>query len=347
MGNPPFNRGAVRVAYVTSQTRKARKEAGVEGEDVESGYWFRFVKKVLSGLLKPNGYLLFIHPITWFKPDRAGAHDLLLSKQILNIRIFTDSVSKQLFGGKGEITVAYYLLENREPTKKTKIINMNNGLEEVKLRKDSIIIKQGNTIFQKIQEKCELFGNSDDLKHKTIQSCSDSGSHKLITILEDIGTIKYVNSSTPHPDQDKPKLIVGGVPKPIVLYDKDGEYGLYTKGQRHYFIGDNLSKLNDYFKTKLSTFILKYVKFEQKFIKPQYFPDIRDINLSTINDKSLADFFGFTTEERAEIAKMPDPIHPKGANIQKISCTQVKGSKAEGGSYERKRFNKTRKIHRS
>ena len=347
MGNPPYNRGAVRVAMVTNRTRNERTALGIEDIDAESGFWFKFVEKALAkGLLNPNGYLLFIHPITWFKPDNAGAHDMILSKQLLNVRIFTDATSKKLFGGKGEITVAYYLLQNKLPTIKTKIINMSDGKEEVNLNKTSIIIKQGNTIFQKIQEKSRLFGNGNGLQHKTIKECNDSGQYKLITILEDSGEIKYVKSSVPHPDQKVPKVIVGGVPKPIVLFDRDGEYGLYKKGQRHYFTGYNLEKINDYFKTKLSTYILKFVKFEQKFIKPSYFPDVRTTPLDKINDETLADYFGFTEEERREISKMPDPIHPKEDKIIKLTCKQLSGIKEEpieGGS----RYNaKTRKLRR-
>lgn len=352
MGNPPFNKGAVRVAMVTKKTRKERQELGIEDDKSESGFWVKFVNKVLTkGVLKPNGFLLFIHPITWFKPDKAGAHDLILSKQILNMRIYTDGISKKLFGGKGEITVAYYLLENKAPTTKTKIINMSDGNEEVKLNKSSIIIKQGNSIFQKIQEKAKLFGNGDGLKHITIKQCNDAGEHKLITILEDSGEIKYIKSSVAHPDQHTPKVIVGGVPKPIVLFDKKGEYGLFARGQRHYFVGENLDKINDYFKTKLSTFILKFVKFEQKFIKPSYYPDVRSIDLGTINDKTLADYFGFTAEERREIDQMPDPIHPEEGKIIKITCAQLKGEKeeagesvAEGGGAKQRRF--TRKVRR-
>jgi hypothetical protein len=266
----------------------------------------------------------------------------MLSKQILNMRIYTDGMSKKLFGGKGEITVAYYLLKNKPPTTKTKIINMSDGNEEVKLNTSSIIIKQGNSIFQKIQEKAKLFGNGDGLKHITIKECNDAGQHKLITILEDSGEIKYIKSSVAHPDQHIPKVIVGGVPKPIVLFDKEGEYGLFARGQRHYFVGEDLDKINDYFKTKLSTFILKFVKFEQKFIKPSYYPDVRSIDLDTINDKTLADYFGFTAEERREIDQMPYPIHPKADKIKKITCAQLKGEKAEGGDRSN-RFQTTRK----
>jgi hypothetical protein len=356
MGNPPFNKGAVRVAMVTNKTKKERNEYG--SDKAESGFWFKFVDKVLTkGILKSNGFLLFIHPITWFKPDMAGAHDLMLSKQIRNIRVYTDAVSKRLFGGKGEITVAYYLLENKEPSIKTKIINMNNGNEEVKLSKKSIIIKQGNTIFQKIQGKVKLFGNGEGLKHTTIKECSDSGPHKLITILEDTGTIKYVKSSVAHPDQGTPKVIVGGVPKPIVLFDKDGEYGLYARGQRHYFIGDNLNKINDYFKTKLSTYILKYAKFEQKFIKPSYFPDVRVIPedelkddkgkvTGEINDETLANYFKFDQSEKDEIDKMPLPIHPKSDMIIKISCADLKKKSSEELDEENEQGGGSRKPHR-
>ena len=354
MGNPPFNKGAVRVAMVTSKTRRERNEYG--SDEAESGFWFKFVDKVLTkGVLKANGFLLFIHPITWFKPDRAGAHDLMLSKQIRNIRVYTDAVSKRLFGGKGEITVAYYLLENKEPSIKTKIINMNDGNEEVKLNKNSIIIKQGNTIFQKIQAKIKLFGNGNGLKHVTIKECSNTGSHKLITILEDSGEIKYVTSSVAHPDQTTPKVIVGGIPKPIVLFDKDGEYGLYAKGQRHYFIGDHLNKINDYFKTKLSTYILKFAKFEQKFIKPSYFPDVRAIpedelknkdGKFEINDKTLAKYFEFDDTEKGEIDKMPEPIHPKPNMIIKISCADLKKRSSEEDDSDSEQGGGSRKPHR-
>ena len=334
MGNPPFNKGAVRVAMVTNKTRKERKNLGIEDDKSESGFWFKFVHKVLTkGVLKMNGYLLFIHPITWFKPDRAGAHDLILSKQLLNIKIYkNDGAAQKLFGGKGKISIAFYLLENKLATAKTHFEYADDigKMEEVLLSTKSIISLNYNSIYSKVIKKCPLFSETDDLKHKTIKQCDDSGKNKLITILEERGNLKYVKSSVPHPDQTKPKVIVGGTYTPVVLFDKDGEYGLYARGQRHYFIGSGLEKIEKYFKTKLSTLILRYVKYEQDFIKPGYFPDVRSIDLETINDKTLADYFGFTEEERREIALMPDPIHPKADRIIKITCAQLKGEKADG-----------------
>jgi len=327
MGNPPFNKGAVRVAMVTNKTRKERKDLGIQDDKSESGFWFKFVHKMLTkGVLKPNGYLLFIHPITWFKPDRAGAHDLLLSKQLLNLRIYFKAKAKELFGGRGEISVAYYLLENKDQYTKTNIINIQGGKEVInKLSPSSILILEGNTIYNKVVLNCKLFGNGNGLLHVTLNKCDDTGENKLITILADSGQINYVKSSVAHPDQHTPKIIVGGIPKPIVLFDKDGEYGLFERGQRHYFVGDGLDKINAYFKTKLSTYIMRYAKFEQGFIKPSYYPDVRSIDLEKINDNTLADYFGFTPEERREIEQMPYPIHPTADKIIKITCAELKG----------------------
>ena len=123
-----------------------------------------------------------------------------------------------------------------------------------------------------------------------------------------------------------PKVIIGGTYTPIVLYDRSGEYGLYKKGQRSYFIGDKLDKINAYFKTRLSTLILRITKYESDFIKPALYPDVRSIkDLEIINDDTLADHFKFTSEERAEIAEMPLPIHPTSANIKHITCAQLAG----------------------
>jgi hypothetical protein len=345
MGNPPFNRGAVRTAMVTDKTKKAKKELGLETETGESGYWTRFIIKIfLEHILKKDGYLLFIHPITWFKSDTKGIHDLLLSKQLLYIRIYFKAKAKILFGGKGEISVAYYLLENKEPYTETHIINIKGNKEIINnLNPSSILILEGNTIYNKVIKKAPLFGEGTGLKHKTIQQCNDSGAYKLITILKDSGIIEYVQSSIAHPDQDIPKLIVGGVPKPIILYDKNGEYGLYQKGQRHYFIGDHLDKINDFFKTKLSTYLLRNVKYEQGFIKPNFLPDIRELDLKTINDITLADYFGFTQKERTEINEMPYPIHPKSDKIIKIKCSEINKSKEDNELSSKESKIKTRK----
>jgi hypothetical protein len=328
MGNPPFNKGAVRVAMVTNKTLKKQKDLGLEETKSESGFWIKFVEKILKGgILKPNGYLLFIHPITWFKPDRMGAHDMIMSKQITYIKIYkNDGKAQAEFQGKGKISLAYYLLKNKDITEKTQIVYADDKdqTDTIMLSPESILLLKYNSIYHKILGKCVLFKDTTGLKHTQIKSCSDTGPYKLITILEEKGIIKYVNSDVPHPEQNAEKIIIGGTYRPVVYYDKEGEYGLYAKGQRHYFTGSELDKINDYFKTRLSTLLLNYTKYEMDFIKPGYYPDIRTTGLTVINDDTLSDYFGFTVKERSEISKMPLPIHPAADKLIKISCAEIK-----------------------
>jgi len=348
MGNPPFNQGAVRVAMVTNKTRKERRDLQIEEDKSESGFWVKFVVKALDkkkGILKPNGYLLFIHPITWFKPDRAGAHDLILSNQLLNIKIYkNDGAAQREFGGKGKISIAYYLLKNDSViTKRThfEYADHVNKKENILLSTDTIIALNYNSIYDKVMRKCPLLMNTNGLKHKTLNHCDDEGEYKLITLLAENGTIKYINSSVAHSDQKEPKVIVGGTYTPIILFDEKGEYGLYKIGQRHYITGSNLDKIRDYFKTRLSTLILRIVKYEQDFIKPGYFPDVRQLDLETINDATLAKYFGFDDEERQEIEKMPAPIHPKEDKIIKITCLEL--NKKSAGENQKRLTRKIRK----
>lgn len=312
MGNPPFNRGAIRTISETVKSRSA-KVAAVGDAKSESGFWFKFVKKALAGgLLKPNGYLLFIHPITWFKPDRAGAHNMILSNQLDIIKIYkNDGASYRLFEGNAKISIAYYLLCNRLPEQKTTILYADypDKKESMMLSTDSIILLNYNSIFEKIQKKIKLFGNGNGIHHRTQKLCDDTGPHKLITLLRVTGLVTYVYSSTPHIDQSSPKIILGGTSTPVILYDRDGEYGIYDNGNRTYFVGKGLDKINDYFKTKLSTLLLKYIKFDQDFIKPAYYPDVRLLPFDTINDDTLAEYFGFNENEIREISLMVQPIH--------------------------------------
>ena len=314
MGNPPFNRGAVRAALVTDKTRKRKKELGLEDEQGESNYWVKFVEKAVGGYLKEGGYLLFIHPITWFKHDRLGAHEMILSRQLHELKIYKNNGPGAAFGKAGKISVAWYCLENAQVRHKTLIKYGADPdyTEELMLSPDSILILRYNSIYQKILAKSKLFGKDGVLRHKTLNRCDSSGSgkYKLVSDIHDSGSMDYVTSSVAHADQFEPKVIVGGIHKPIVYYDKAGEIGIFAKGQRHYFVGDreHLDKINDFFKTKLSTLLLDFIKFEQDFIRPNFYPGVQEFP-GKITDASLAAFYGFTKKEMGIIDTMAHPIH--------------------------------------
>ena len=88
-----------------------------------------------------------------------------------------------------------------------------------------------------------------------------------------------------------------------------------------------VAKQNDYFKTKLSALLLKYTKYRQDFIEPRYYPDVRSLPLETINDETLADYFGFTQEERDAINATVYPV--REYKFKEITCSELNGEKAE------------------
>jgi type I restriction-modification system DNA methylase subunit len=73
LGNPPFNKGGIR-----SHTGK---QLGEKNETI----WTKFVEKSL-GLLKPNGYLAFIHPLSWLKKSHS-LHNDMIDRHIILLKL--------------------------------------------------------------------------------------------------------------------------------------------------------------------------------------------------------------------------------------------------------------------
>jgi len=342
MGNPPFQGGAVK----SVGTRKVRQEREEQGIDVgkNKNLWVPFIKKILSKHLKPNGYMIIIHPVGWFKTHGPfqDIHNIILDKQIITLKNFKDSQLKEKFGESANITSAYYLLKNKSSTDNTILIDINNAISEIKLNKEYPIILAYNNILYKIIEKCKLFKDTKLYQQKSlsIADCNNSGTNKNIAGIDEAGKILIAKSIKKHPLQNTPKIFIDGSSKLKYYYDKDGEYGIIGQNQ-FYIVGDDLEYIEKYFKTKLSNFLLRNIKYRQNFIEPRYYPDIRSISLKKITDESLADYFKFTKDEREIIntTELPQIEY----SFKPITCAQLKGQKEESVEGGSNRFNKTRK----
>ena len=108
IGNPPFN---------SDQTHEGKKGGG-------SILWPKFVEKSLSNdLLKPDGFLLFIHPALWRKPQsersstsvRTLYHKMTQENHILYLEIHNKLDGKRVFGVQTRYD--YYLLQKRPPSR--------------------------------------------------------------------------------------------------------------------------------------------------------------------------------------------------------------------------------------
>ena len=341
MGNPPYNSGSTR-AMATNETRKARAEIGVTDEK-HKNLWIPFTNKSLD-ILNKDGYLLFIMPIGWFKPDRTGIYKRMLSHQIHKMRIIFNSDAKKIFGGSGEINIAYFLLENKQPTQPTQIIDIYNNKDNIQLKPDSILTLGYNSIFIKVQNKSILFKDSEGYYTSAIASAKcRAGKNKQVHRITNDGDITYIKTDIIHQKQNVPKIILNGAKYPRFLYDEDGEYGVIGTHQ-HYFVGEGLEKIENYFKTKLSALLLTNIKYDMKYIDPKYYPDVRTLPLDKITDETLADYFGFTNKEREIISATEYP--KREYKFKEIKCAELnkeKGDSQEGGE---RLYRYTRKVKR-
>jgi superfamily II DNA or RNA helicase len=350
MGNPPYQSGAVK-SVGTNATRKIRMETGLT-TDLNKNLWISFTTKAIS-ILKKNGYLLFIHPIGWFKPDglkpQIELRKLMLSKQILKMRIYKNNQAGKLFGGFGAISISYYLLQNKSVSDETEIINILDNKEKILLSLKSVIILAYNNILNKIIKNSPILNDTPDFKQKALSKneCKDGGKYKNIQKITEDGNIIIIRSDKKLEYTDNPKLYIDGINYPRFYYDDTGEYGIIDQNQ-FYIIGDKLKKQSDYFKTKLSALLLKYIKYRQDFIEPRYYPDVRTLPLEKITDETLADYFGFTKEEREAINATEYP--KREYKFKEITCAQLKGEKAKVEDSEikggRRQHRFTRKLRR-
>ena len=109
IGNPPYNKGGIR-----SHTGK---QLGDKNETI----WTKFIEKSFK-LLKSNGFLVFITPLSWLKKSHS-LHNLILEKYIMWLKLWDDSQSKGIINA--DIPISLYVLQNIINTmnKKTKIIS--------------------------------------------------------------------------------------------------------------------------------------------------------------------------------------------------------------------------------
>jgi hypothetical protein len=303
MGNPPYNRNGVS----RPDTRKNKKKNNEFNDAKQETIWNLFVLQAFS-MLNKDGLILFIHPIGWLHDgEYDNIRDILLENQINNIRIYTKAQSKKVFGGRGEIAVAYYHLEKKISHKKTDIIGTNGKKETIQLNKNSLILLNDSTIINKCMKKTSFWKDNKNFKHTSVQ-CVE-GKYKQIKGIYENGDIIVVKTHLEHKDQNLPKIIVSGATFPRIYYDKKGEFGA-TGTTVNYWIGDDkdLENIEDFLGTKLAAFLSTNLRYRQGFIEFKYFPDITLLSIDNITDKSLADVFEFTKEECEIInsTKYPD-----------------------------------------
>ena len=296
----------------------------------------RFYKKSCFPI-KSGGYLNFIIPSIWMKPDRFRMYDFLTQYSIVKIHCFSNTETNQIFKGEAQTPTCYFLL-TKEFAEFTEINDKNNDEND-----DSKKI----TLFDKDQDK---YVDYTLLSGYPIPVFGSSVIQKLIPFIERYGYIKAVKTNEPSrnlefdlertekykypcilsatfrkqepvelsfksnfcsespPYYGESKLILAHKMFGFPLLDVEGKWGISRRD--NYIILDkshtNLTKIQHFLSTYFALYVFEATRYRMKYLEKyafQFLPDITKIAdfPVTINDSTIAEYFGFSPQEQNAI----------------------------------------------
>lgn len=235
LGNPPYNK---------SNTN------GNGGRDL----WPDFFQKSIS-LLKDGGYLAYLHPPKWRKPN----HKLFSEFKQMNL-LYLEMHSKKdgydLFGKLTKYDI--YVLQKSKYEGNTTIIDENGNLNTIDISKWEFL---PNTLFNEISK---IIASNEESKLEVIYSRSKYGNDKkwmsdvkdkkyylpcIYGMYQD-GTCSYYYSSENKGHFGIPKIIIPTAEKPYVINDFKGEFGIM---QNAFGISINTYEEGEYIKKALQS----------------------------------------------------------------------------------------------
>ena len=200
--------------------------------------WQDFTKKSLNEWLLPNGYLLFVHPPGWRKPNTEkgkfyGLYNLMcVDNQMLYLEIHGIKDGQKVFNCGTRYD--WYLIEKKKHYKQTIIIDENREQNNYDLSKFSWLANSKIDLIQKLiandNETCPIIYNrsnygSDNKKYISKQQ-NETYKYPIIHTIP-LSGIRYIYSSI----NDKghfgiSKVIFGDNGLNDAIIDMEGKYGM-------------------------------------------------------------------------------------------------------------------------
>lgn len=310
--NPPYNfNGAIKTP---TNNNMMKTDDGFNA-------WCQFVHHSLD-ILKPGGYMCFIVPAIWLKPDdKAGMYNLLTSYNILKLHCYSASETNKMFKGLGQTPTTVFLLKKEEPNikrfslycpKEDKYFNydysskppipmcnvvlINKLLYHIKV---SGHIKAHKTNMPTKHTEFSPF-QTEKFKFKNIKTVLQVKSNiqkndNLFDCME--GTMKgekMINwSNSPCVGYGLPKIILGHKMYGMPFLDLLGEYGISNRD--NYIISEidySLEELERIYKLLSCPIILDIydsTRYRMRYLEKYAFEFIPDItNISELNNKVIS-----------------------------------------------------------
>ena len=303
LGNPPYNKGGIR-----SHTGK---QLGDKNETI----WTKFIEKSFEWL-KPDGFLVFINPLSWLKKSHS-LHNNMLEKHIVWLKLWDDSQSKGAINA--DIPISLYVLQNtlNIQNKKTEIISeikrkklITTSMEY--LNKNYSIPLAFHSIFDKLIQFIEKYNCSLEYKTKTIKSSGTKAKIPTTYALEDMLAVDTYTlnegilvkkASEQHPDANKRKLIIANKRGFKGAFIDEGKLSI-TGTEKFYILGDNLEIILKIMQFGISAIICDYTKYRMSFLEKEvcnYLPDIRKLGIADITEDEFYKLIGLTHQEINQI----------------------------------------------
>jgi tRNA1(Val) A37 N6-methylase TrmN6 len=262
MGNPPWQ-----------DSVQGKRKGGYGGK---KPLWEKFVKVILPDFIKPNGYLVFIHPPSWRKPGH-DLWELMSNYQMLYLNINGETQSKQVF--KVNQRYDWYILKTSLKNIQTTINDELNDTIKIYMKRWPFIPNYHFPLVRKLiastgEKTCVVLYNTKyHTQNKELMSLKKSNKHKYPCI----HTMNNEGIGLSYAKEDKGHF---GIPKVILSFgryqypfnDYKGErcmtqitYGIVSSGKKEC---DEIMEAfkKDTFKdlikaTKWSTFITDWRMF--------------------------------------------------------------------------------------
>jgi hypothetical protein len=211
IGNPPYNKS---------------KDDALKGGYGGRSLWDKFVVKSLNSWLKVDGYLCFVHPPSWRKPEHY-LWELLGRKQILYLKTFTEESSKKIFSCS--TIVDYYVLENKSIYKETIIDGQDGKRYSVNLN-DWNFLPGGslNTIRQILGKNEVLYSSSiyDTRRPYVNNRKTEKNNLPVVHNMTKKDGLGFVYSSENKGQFGIPKVILSFGRHQYPFNDWEGKYGM-------------------------------------------------------------------------------------------------------------------------
>ena len=311
IGNPPYNQNHLRHIPNKINPKKTDKKW--------VPIWHMFIEKSIE-LLNDYGYLLFIIPTTWLKPDKANIYQLLTKYKIHKLHTLSSYEVYKAFDKKSQIPCCYFLLQKMPSDNIIPIYDDIVGTYiNYNLYKPNLPIPMKHiSILNKLIYYTKKYGSLND--HLLITpapsrkiSFSDTKSTKYCyknintcNLLNSEPVLKYKWSNKPGPFcyNGLPKLILAHSVFGFPFLDSDGSYGVCSR-DKYIFLGnlEFLKALKTFLSLKCIYFLYSSTRYRMRFLEKYIFellPDISKLpnfDLRMFSEEYIYGYFEFDSNE--------------------------------------------------